>query len=119
MVKGIKKIQREKRIRRVRGKIFGSIKRPRLTVFKSLKHIYASLIDDENNRILFSVSDFNLNDKDKNTSRKEKAFKIGELLAQKALSKKIEKVVFDRRGYPYHGIIKQIAEGARKKGLKF
>lgn len=119
MKKDNKKIQRVKRIRRIRGKISGTPERPRLSVFKSLKHIYVSLIDDLNNKVLLSVSDFNLKDKEKKIIKTERAFLIGQLLAEKALNKKIKKVVFDRRGYRYHGIVKQIAEGARKKGLSF
>lgn len=115
---------RIRRHKRVRAKVWGNEKRPRLCIFRSNQHIYASLIDDEKNRTLLTVSDLE--------SRKVKtekeigkggkislACKVGELIAQKALKNKIETVVFDRGGYKYHGRVKSLADGARKGGLKF
>jgi len=110
--------KRKRRIRRTRSKIFGTAPRPRLAVFKSLKHVYAQLIDDENSRTLAASSDLTLKNL-KAKTRLEKAFKVGEDLAKKALAKKINTAVFDKRGYKYHGIVKAVAEGARKAGLKF
>lgn len=83
-------------------------KRIRLLVFRSNKYIYAQLIDDENNKTITGISD-----------RQKNAFSVGEKIAEKALDLKIAKVVFDRNGYKYHGLVKSLAEGARKKGLVF
>lgn len=113
--------KRYRRQKRVRAKIFGKKEKPRLSVFRSHKHIYAQLIDDEKGRILLAASDLeikNSNLKDKK-SKVDKAKEVGKLIAKKALAKKIEKVVFDRGGYKYHGRVKALAEGAREGGLKF
>ncbi len=115
------KIKREKRRRRVRGKVFGDKQRPRLSVFKSNKFTYAQIINDETGETLASADsrDF-LNNKNKNKLTKvEAAKKTGELLAERAKKEKIDKVVFDRSGYGYHGRVKALAEGARDKGLIF
>ena len=124
------KIKREKRIRRhkrVRAKIFGTSKVPRFCVFRSNKHIYGQLIDDEKGKTLLSVSDFKIG-KLKIKKEKEKierkakiarAYEIGKMIAEKALEEKIKKVVFDRGGYKYHGRVKAVAEGARDAGLLF
>jgi len=109
--------KRKKRHKRLRGKIKGTSQRPRLFVFRSNQHIYTQLIDDEKNKILLSVSDLDLKSSQK--SKKEKALEIGKSIAEEALKKKIKKVVFDRGGYKYHGRVKAVAEGARKKGLEF
>ncbi len=103
-----KQIKRKRRHRRVRAKIKGTAKVPRLCVFRSNKHLYAQLIDDEKGKTLVSVSDLEAKD----------SKKIGLLIAEKALAKKINKVVFDRGGYKYHGRVKSLAEGAREGGLK-
>ena len=110
--------QREVRKRRIRKKIFGTQSRPRLCVFRSIKRIYAQIINDKENKVLVSASDKELEKKEK-ISKKEKAFLVGKLLAEKAKKMKIEKVVFDRSGYKYHGRVKALAEGAREGGLKF
>jgi len=111
------------RHRRVRAKIFGTAQRPRLYVFRSNKHIYAQLINDQVAKIITTVSDFEAKKakiRDKNFTKKINiAFKIGELIAQKALKKEIKRAVFDRGGYKYHGKVKAVAEGARKGGLIF
>lgn len=118
MDKNINKKQREKRHRKVRAKIFGTQDKPRLCVFKSHKHIYAQIIDDEKGVTLVSASDLEIKDSEK--SRKiELAQKVGELVAQKAKDKKILQVVFDRGGFRYQGRIQSLAEGARKGGLVF
>jgi large subunit ribosomal protein L18 len=109
-----KREQRQKRHRRIRAKVKGTAKCPRLAVFKSNQYTYAQLIDDEKGKTVISLNDVKLKGK-----KLEKAQKIGEAIAEKALEKKITKVVFDRSGYRYHGRIKAVAEGARKKGLKF
>lgn len=134
-----KQQKRYRRRKKVRAKIFGTTKVPRLCVFRSSKHIYAQLIDDEKGKILAAASCQEIKKpKTKNkklkTKTKEKeaketqkplagkvavAYEVGKLIAEKAHKKKIEKVVFDRGGYTYHGRVKAIAEGARGGGLKF
>ena len=108
---------RLKRHRRVRAKVFGTLERPRLSVYKSLSHIYAQVINDEKGQTLVSASDRELNLKGK--TKTEKAAEVGRLIAKKAQEKKIAAVVFDRGGYKYHGRVKALAEGAREGGLKF
>lgn len=111
-----KEIARKRRHTKIRKKVKGTEKRPRLVIFKSLLHIYAQLVDDENNKVLLSTSD--LKDKTKGT-KVEKAKNIGIALAKLAKEKKIENVVFDRNGYKYIGRLKELADGARNGGLKF
>jgi len=113
-------LNRIKRHKRIRAKIHGTTERPRLCVFRSNKHIYAQLIDDDKNKIILSAKDLELKiGKQESSNNKDAAFKIGELIAKKAQEKKISEIVFDRGGYKYHGKIKALAEGARKGGLKF
>ena len=100
----------------VRGKISGTKQRPRLTVFRSNKQIYAQLIDDVEGRTLASASSFAL---EAAGAKKEIAAKVGELIAQRAKEAGVESVVFDRNGYLYHGRIKELADAARNGGLKF
>ncbi|MEX1068576.1 MAG: 50S ribosomal protein L18 [Patescibacteria group bacterium] len=113
----IKKInqQREIRIKRVRGRISGTAKRPRLSVFRSGKHTYAQLIDDEKGVTLVSASDLGA----KGGTKGERAAAMGKELAEKALKAKIKEVLFDRRAYAYHGRVRRVAEAAREGGLKF
>jgi len=113
----------EKRIRRhrkIRMNMHGTKDRPRFFVFRSNQHIYAQLVDDDNAKILISVSE---NDLHQGSSKKEKksdiAKQIGKLIAKKAIENKIEKVVFDRGGIVFHGRIKALADGAREGGLIF
>lgn len=109
--------KRHTRHKRIRAKILGTADRPRLCVFRSGKHIYVQLIDDEKNKTILTVSDLKFK---KNRGTKiEKAKKAGKLIAEKAKDLKIEKVVFDRGGYKYHGRVKAVAEGAREGGLRF
>ena len=109
-----KKEKRIKRHKKIRAKIWGSAKKPRLCVFRSAKHIYAQLIDDEKGKTIAAASDLELK-----KVKDNRAKKVGELIAKKAKDNKIEKVIFDRAGYLYHGQIKSLAEGAREEGLKF
>ena len=111
-----KDISRKRRIKRTRAKISGTTARPRLSVFRSLRYIYAEIIDDEKGKVLTSIDSRKLK-KAKNNI--ETAGKIGEEIAKLAIAKKISEVVFDKRGYKYHGKVKALAEGARKAGLKF
>jgi len=102
---------------RTRAKIHGTEKRPRLVVRKSLKNVYVQLVNDETGKVITSVSYKNL--KDKAASTMEKSQMVGELVAVKAKEAGIQKVVFDRGPYKYHGHILAVAEGARKQGLEF
>ncbi len=117
-----KKIRREKIRKRVRAKIFGTPDRPRLSVYRSLKHIYAQLIDDTRGHTLVAMSSLSkeIRDEVKNAKTKTEVSRIvGLALAKKALEKGITRVVFDRNGYKYHGRIKALAEAAREGGLIF
>lgn len=111
---------RAKRIKRIRMKIFGTEERPRLRVFKSAKHIYGQLINDVAGNTLLSMSTLN---KQMIASplkgKKAQAHHVGLLLAHQAKEKGIDKVVFDRGGYLYHGRVKSLSEGAREGGLLF
>ena len=110
--------QRIKRHTRVRGKISGTAERPRLSVFRSEKNIYAQIIDDVAGKTLAAASSVE-KDFGCSGSNKEGARKVGKLVAERALQKGIEEVVFDRGGYIYHGRVQELAEGAREGGLKF
>ena len=111
-----KKEQRRIKIKyRVRNKISGTAARPRLSVFRSNKQIYAQVIDDETAKTLVSASSLGM----EAMPKKEQAAKVGEALAQKAIAAGITTVVFARNGYLYHGRVKELADGARKGGLKF
>ena len=112
---------RKRRHLRVRKKIHGTAQRPRLSVYRSLRHIYAQLIDDTAGQTLVSAStrEPSLREQLPVTMNKEAAKQVGELLARRALEKGIENVVFDRGGYLYHGRVKALAEGARENGLSF
>jgi len=110
--------KREIRRRRIRSKIKGSIQRPRVCIYKSLKHIYIQFIDDKKGHTLLGVSDGHLPKTKKSLPKLKRAELLAKLAAQKAKKLKIKSVVFDRSGYPYKGIVKIIAEGLRKEGLK-
>lgn len=132
-----KRRKRLRRQKRIRAKIFGTAKLPRLAVFRSSKHIYAQLVDDEKSMTIMSTNDFGLqkaskkkvvkkekkDDKNKEVSPLEGkvgvAFEVGKLLSQKAAKEGIKKVMFDRGGYKYHGRVKALAEGMRAGGTKF
>jgi large subunit ribosomal protein L18 len=107
--------RRYKRHLRVRNKISGTAERPRLVVFRSLKHIYAQLVDDSANRTIATVSDLGIEEGKKG----ERAAAVGQMIAERAKTAGISRVVFDRAGYRYHGRIKAVADGARKGGLEF
>ncbi len=112
------RIERHKRVRR---KVSGTAERPRLTVFRSSKNIYAQIIDDVERVTLVAASSLDKDVKDglSYTGNKEAAKKVGERIAKLAKEKGIDEVVFDRGGYIYHGRVKELAEGAREAGLKF
>lgn len=106
------------RHRRVRARLAGTAQKPRLAVFRSLKHIVAQIIDDNAHQTLVAASDHQTPVKAKLT-KTARAESVGKLVAEKALAQKIDSVVFDRGGYRYHGRIKALAESARGHGLKF
>lgn len=113
-----RKAERVRRHKRVRNKISGTAECPRLAVFRSNKNISVQLIDDVKAVTLASVSTLDADIKTKKAN-KEAAKEVGALIAKKALKLKIENVVFDRGGYIYHGVVKEVAEAAREAGLKF
>ena len=114
-------ISRQNRKERIRKKVNGSVERPRLTIYKSLRHLHAQVIDDSTSRTLVAASTLSkelkgkLDDGDKKAAAKQ----VGLLIAEKCKAAKIEKVVFDRNGNPYHGRIAAVADGAREGGLQF
>lgn len=113
----IQKAHRREKIRtRIRKKVRGTPERPRISVFRSNKHIHAQLIDDLNGVTLVSAHS---GEGQMEGTKMEKAFRVGALLAQRALERGITRAVFDRGGYLYHGRVKSLAEGARKQGLQF
>ncbi|NPA35092.1 MAG: 50S ribosomal protein L18 [Chlorobi bacterium] len=114
------KVFRRQRIKkRIRKKVFGTPDRPRMTVFRSNKHIYVQIIDDTKGHTLVSASSLDKELKGEKLPMTELAQKVGELVAKRALEKGITKVVFDRNGYKYHGRIKALADAARNQGLNF
>ena len=112
-----KNSSRKLRQLRIRVKIKGTSSTPRLNVFRSNNHLYGALVDDSKGIILVSASDKEL--KKTGKVKTEKAYEVGVLIADKANKNKIQKVVFDRAGYKYHGRVKSFAEGAKSGGLKF
>ena len=111
-----KKLKREKRRGRVRAKVFGTAVVPRLSVFRSNYGMYLQMIDDVSGKTLASAHSREIKKED---NKKSISLELGKLIAKKALAKKIEKVVFDRGGYKYHGRVRAAAEGAREGGLIF
>jgi len=116
-----KETARKRRHRRVRKRVVGTSQRPRLNVFRSLKHIYAQVIDDTRGHTLAAAStlDPELGDKIQESTKTEQAKLVGELLAKRALERGVKEVAFDRGGYKYHGRVKSLAEAAREEGLEF
>src|SRR5690242_17730351 len=115
---GIPKTRVEKRYRRhlrVRKRVIGTSDRPRLVIFRSLKHITAQIVDDASGRTLMTVSSTDLT----NGKKTEKSAEVGKRIAARAKDAGITKVVFDRAGYKYHGRVKAVADGAREGGLEF
>lgn len=119
-----RQLARVRRKQRIRGKIFGTPDKPRLTVYRTDKHIYAQLVDDSSGRTMTGVSSLSPGLKDavakaRKKDKVELSRLVGEEIAKKANKLKVEGVVFDRNGFMYHGRIKAVAEAARKAGLKF
>ena len=113
-----RKMERTRRHIRVRRKITGTAERPRLCVFRSNSNLYVQLVDDVAGNTLAQASTLDKEVKTKHAN-KEAAKEVGALIAKRALDKKIDTVVFDRGGYIYHGVVKELAEAAREGGLKF
>jgi len=118
-----KKIEHRNRLKvHIRLRITGTPERPRLTVFRSLRNVYAQIIDDTTGKTLVAVSNLSKPEREQFKELKGQAAKaklVGKIAAQKAAEKKITQVVFDRNGYLYHGVVKAMADGAREGGLKF
>jgi len=106
-----------RRANRVRAKVFGTAKRPRVAVKRSLRHLNVQVIDDEKSNTIISASDMELKGKQGNGVAIAK--QVGQLIAKKILDKKIKQVVFDRKGFKYHGRVKALADGMREGGLEF
>ena len=116
-----KKRNRLNRRRRIRSKEHGTAERPRLSIFRSTRHIYAQIIDDDMGAVLTSAStmEAQLRESGKSGGNMDAAREVGKLLAERAATKKIETVSFDRGGFKYHGRVKALAEAVRDGGLKF
>ena len=114
-------LARQRRHRRVRKKVTGTVERPRLNVFRSLKHIHAQIIDDDQGHTVAAAStlDPELRGKLNGHTKTEQARSVGKLLGERALARGVKQVVFDRGGYKYHGRVKALAEGSREVGLEF
>ena len=114
-------LARRRRHRRVRRKVAGIAERPRLNVFRSLKHIYAQVIDDDRGHTLVAVStlDPELRETLNGLTKTEQSKSVGKLLGERALARGVKQVVFDRGGYKYQGRVKALAEGSREAGLEF
>jgi large subunit ribosomal protein L18 len=114
----MRKTVKQTRQTRIRARVKGVAAQPRLSVFRSNKYVYAQVIDDETKKTIVGATEKELSLKEK-LNKSERAKELGKLIAKKAITKKIEKVVFDRGSYRYHGRVKAIADGAREGGLKF
>ncbi|MGC9453554.1 MAG: 50S ribosomal protein L18 [Phycisphaerae bacterium] len=116
-----KTMQRQRRKRRVRKKVSGTSERPRLSIFRSHKHIYAQVIDDTAGRTIAAASSLDraLRERLAHGGNREAASAVGEAVAGKAVEAGVKKVVFDRNGFPYHGRVRELADAARKGGLEF
>ncbi|MBI4578580.1 MAG: 50S ribosomal protein L18 [Planctomycetes bacterium] len=113
-----KLVRRERRKKRVRRRVYGTAEKPRLSVFRSLKHIYAQLIDDDKGQTLVAASTRSAELKEGGGGNKAAAAKVGRLLGEKAAARGINEVAFDRNGYRFHGRVKALADAAREAGLK-
>ncbi len=116
-----KKRTRQARCKRIRGRIHGTSEKPRLSVFRSARHIYAQIVDDELGSVLASAStmDTQIRKTLKTGGNMDAAREVGKLLADRAATGKVEKVAFDRGGFKFHGRVKALADAAREGGLKF
>jgi len=120
MTRPNRNVERIKRHRRIRKKVVGTGERPRLCVTKTLRHLYALVVDDTTGRTLAQVSTLDPEIRDQVSGPNiEAAKKLGALMAKRAVSEGVEAVVFDRGGYPYHGVVAAFAEACREGGLRF
>ena len=121
MAKVTSQIARSRRHQRIRRNLHGTAERPRLNVFRSLEHIYAQVVDDEMGNTLAAAStlDPELRGELDGLNKSQQATRVGQLVARRALARGLKQVVFDRGGYPYHGRVKALADGAREGGLEF
>ena len=113
----LRKDRRIKRKLKIRSKILGTSKKPRLSVFRSLRYTYAQLIDDSKGKTIVDISN-SIKKYHDGKNKSQAAYELGKLIAEKALKKGIIEAEFDRNGYRYHGRIKRLAEGAKEGGLK-
>jgi large subunit ribosomal protein L18 len=121
IIKEARKEFRHRRHERIRKRLRGTSEKPRLAIFRSLKHIYAQIIDDESGKTLVASSSMEKSFREikEKGPMKEVAKKIGTMLAEKAIQKGIKQIIFDRAGYKYHGRVAALAESAREAGLEF
>jgi large subunit ribosomal protein L18 len=112
---------RLRRQRAIRKRVRGTEERPRLSVFRSLNHIYVQAIDDDNNKVVASISDSSkaMQEELKGKKKKERARAVGQAIGKKLIELNLKQVVFDRNGYIYHGRVRELADGARDAGLEF
>jgi large subunit ribosomal protein L18 len=118
-VKNAKAASRDHRKERIRKTISGTPERPRLSIFRSAKHIYAQAVDDTTNTVLAAASDLEDGFAPEAKSKKDRAKAVGKAVAKKLIAKGVAICVFDRNGYIYHGRVSAVADGAREAGLKF
>ena len=111
--------RRRRRHLRLRKKVLGTAERPRLVVYRSLKHVYAHLVDDDLGQVLLGVGDRTEGIQVDGDGKVAKSYAVGKLLAERAKARGIARAVFDRGGYAYHGRVKAVADGARAGGLEF
>lgn len=117
----LKKIRRARRKMSIRKKIYGTMEKPRLSVYRSLNNIFVQLIDDTNGNVILSASTIDKEVKTKITEKMtkiEQSKLIGKIIAERAIAKNIKEAIFDRNGYIYHGRVKALADAARESGLK-
>ena len=121
MAKVTSRVARLRRHQRIRRNVHGTAERPRLNVFRSLEHIYAQVVDDDRGNTLAAAStvDPELREALAGLNKSQQAAQVGQLIAKRATAKGLKQVVFDRGGYPYHGRVKALADGAREGGLEF
>jgi len=112
-------MQKTRRLARVRAKISGTAERPRLSVYRSLQHIHAQVIDDVSGKTIVAAKDTELSADARKGKKTEQALAVGKLIAERAKAKGVSTVVFDRRDKKYHGRVRAVAEGAREAGLTF
>lgn len=110
---------KQRRLRKIRGRIRGGEHQPRLAVFRSNRHVYAQVIDDQKGVTLAAASEVDIAKTSKPMTKLDKAAEVGKTLAQRVMAKKIKRVVFDRRVYKFHGRVKAVAQAMREAGVQF